>query len=210
MRVTNETKAGIRQRILESARKLFVVNGFEETLTRDITVDAGIATGTLFNHFPTKEAVAQELISDALEQAREEFRRAPSELPLEESLFLYVVLGLRRLKPLRRMIPAVLETAFSPLREGDGVSRSEDIRVRHLQGVRELIVGKAPNAGEPSVITLHLYWSLYLGVLAFWSGDESPNQEDTLALLDQATRLFATVLEPSNKPKETSDDSERS
>ena len=41
---------------------------------------------------------------------------------------------------------------------------------------------------------MHLYWTLYLGVLAFWAQDESPNQEDTLVLLDQSTRLYVASL----------------
>ena len=41
---------------------------------------------------------------------------------------------------------------------------------------------------------LHLYWSLYLGVLSFWAGDPSPHQEDTLALLDQGVRMFAGAV----------------
>jgi hypothetical protein len=35
-----------------------------------------------------------------------------------------------------------------------------------------------------------LYWTLYLGVLTFWGNDPSPNQEDTLALMDQSLAMF--------------------
>ena len=41
---------------------------------------------------------------------------------------------------------------------------------------------------------LHLYWTLYLGVLAFWSRDESENQEDTLLVLDRSMHLFAQTV----------------
>ena len=41
-------------------------------------------------------------------------------------------------------------------------------------------------------MAMHLYWTLYLGVLAFWSRDESPNQEETLVILDQSLRLFVS------------------
>jgi hypothetical protein len=39
-----------------------------------------------------------------------------------------------------------------------------------------------------------LYWTLYTGVLAFWSKDASPRQEDTLALLDQSLAMFVGWL----------------
>ena len=41
--------------IMESALKLFTERGFHGTSTAQISKEAGIATGTLFNYFPTKE-----------------------------------------------------------------------------------------------------------------------------------------------------------
>ena len=52
---------------------------------------------------------------------------------------------------------------------------------------------------EPSFVTLHLYWALFAGVLAFWLDDPSPHQEDTLAVLDGALKMFVRSL-----PEETS------
>jgi len=48
-------------------------------------------------------------------------------------------------------------------------------------------------------VTLQLYWTLYLGVFAYWATDESPQQEDSLAVLDQSLKLFVTLL---NRPRE--------
>ena len=62
MRVTAEQKAITRRRILDVAVKLFRSNGYEATTTRDIAVAAEIATGTLFNYFPTKEAIVGSLV----------------------------------------------------------------------------------------------------------------------------------------------------
>jgi AcrR family transcriptional regulator len=41
--------------IIETALKLFVENGFHGTATSKIAQESGIANGTLFNYFPTKE-----------------------------------------------------------------------------------------------------------------------------------------------------------
>ena len=51
---------------------------------------------------------------------------------------------------------------------------------------------------ELSPMSLQLYWTLYTGVLTFWSDDPSPHQEDTLALLDQSLRMFVGWLRPSD------------
>lgn len=43
-----------RSRILAAAWQLFTDNGYEKTSTRDISAAAGVATGTVFSHFPNK------------------------------------------------------------------------------------------------------------------------------------------------------------
>jgi AcrR family transcriptional regulator len=43
-----------RSRILSAAWQLFTENGYEKTSTRDISSAAGVATGTVFSHFPNK------------------------------------------------------------------------------------------------------------------------------------------------------------
>src|SRR4051812_23405143 len=124
MRVTAQTKAATRKRILQAARRLFAQKDYETTTTRDIAEMAEIASGTLFNYFPTKEAIvatlANEAIGDALAQTTENARqRTPQRThqadTLEEALFALVAGGLRKLKPLRKHLPSLLETSLSPL-----------------------------------------------------------------------------------------------
>lgn len=47
--------------ILEAALKLFTEKGFHGTSTAEISREAGVATGTLFNYFPTKEDLINSL-----------------------------------------------------------------------------------------------------------------------------------------------------
>jgi AcrR family transcriptional regulator len=165
VKVDLQTKVATRQRILTVAAKLFARVGWERATTRSIATSAGIAAGTLFNYFPSKEAIAVTLISDALAKAKEEFeeRRRGGE-SLEEDLFSYIWTGLRYLQPSKTFLGCALETFLSPL------ARS--------------------SPGHPG----ELYWTLYLGVLAYWATDVSPKQEDTMALLDQSLKLFVASL----------------
>ncbi len=47
--------------IMEAALKLLTERGFHGTSTAQISKDAGVATGTLFNYFPTKEDLINSL-----------------------------------------------------------------------------------------------------------------------------------------------------
>ncbi|MBE69185.1 MAG: TetR family transcriptional regulator [Thalassospira sp.] len=44
-----------RQKILDAARDCFCAGEFDTVSTREIAKRAGVAEGTIFNHFPTKE-----------------------------------------------------------------------------------------------------------------------------------------------------------
>ena len=51
------------------------------------------------------------------------------------------------------------------------------------------------DGAQAGPVTLHIYGSLYLGLLSWWSADSSPNQEATLALLDRSLGMFVESLE---------------
>src|SRR5262249_4766138 len=115
MRVTAATKAATRQRILEAARELFFASGFEAATTRDIADAAGIASGTLFNYFTTKDAILASLVAEAAVGTYSEFEESGGGgESFEEDLFAFVAAGLRKLKPLRKHLPVLLETALHP------------------------------------------------------------------------------------------------
>ena len=200
MRITQEAKQESRRKILEAAQSLFQSKGYQQATTRDIAREAGIATGTLFNYFPTKEAIVMTLVSEALTRAQEDFEQQQLDqtAPLEEKLFAQIATGLRRMKPYRNYIKPLFETALSPLVKSSSDEASEMIRVNHLETVDQLVRSHGI-ANGPSAVAMHLYWTLYTGVLAFWSNDRSPKQEDTLALLDQSLRMFVGWL-TSEKP----------
>jgi AcrR family transcriptional regulator len=196
MRVTAKRKRETRRTIVECARKLFHDKGFEQTTTRDLAEAAGIAAGTLFNYFPTKEALAMTIVCDALDDASAEFEnRLRGDEGLDEALFAHVAVGLRHLDPHRGYVGEVLETALSPFARDAACEQAQQLRVNHLETVGKLITSRGlPASAIPGVMTMHLYWTLYLGVLAFWAADESPNREDTLVVLDQSMRLFSRSL----------------
>lgn len=177
MRITAQAKAETLERLLEVARAR--LRRSSELVTREVAREAGVAHGTLFNYFPTKEALVRAVCERELASAAESFERARRPgAGLEEELFALVMAGLRRLAPFR----AALGDVF------------RDAPAAHVEPARRLI---AQHRGEAAAapIALHIYGSLYLGLLAWWSADASPKQEATLAVLDRTLSMFVRSLE---------------
>jgi AcrR family transcriptional regulator len=191
MRISTEAKIATRERIVRAAAKLFARQGYDNATTRDIAAKAGIATGTLFNYFESKEAIVAALIAEALERARQELEKRDDET-LEEELFTFIWSELSGLRDYRKFLAQAAETILSPLRRHSKESVGESIRTNHLEAVEQILVSHGVSA--PAAVTMQLYWTLYLGVFAHWATDESPKQEDTMALLDQSLKLFITAL----------------
>jgi AcrR family transcriptional regulator len=194
MRVTAEAKTATRERILEAATSLFARDGWQNATTRAIALEAGIATGTLFNYFPTKESIAATLIAEAMASAGAAFRAGRREDDsLEADLFLLIWSGLRSLRDYRNFLGLAAETIFSPLARQTLDSPGDTIRVDHLELMHSILISHGFPSALPAV-TVQLYWTLYMGVFAYWAADDSPGQEDSLALLDQSLKLFVAAL----------------
>ena len=176
MRVSAEVKANTRKRILDAARDLLRARGWDSTTTRDIAAAAEIATGTLFNYFATKEAIGAALLSEAFERAEAELERRPTR-SLEEDLFAFVWSGLRHARPYRAFATAVIDAELAAAHR----ARAEAIVELHT--------------GRPlPPLSAHVYWSLYMGLLQSWAADDSPHQENTLAVLHHTLAVFAASL----------------
>ncbi|MFC1524499.1 TetR/AcrR family transcriptional regulator [Thermodesulfobacteriota bacterium] len=199
MRITEEAKKQNRDRIVRAAARLFNDKGFEDATTRDIAQAAGLAVGTMFNYFPSKETLAMTMVNDSLILGAEDYQqRLTGEEDLVEDLFLFVVSGLNRLRPMHPYVGPVLEKSLSPFPRKNTCREGEITRLEHLAAVRQ-IIGAHGHVAVPEYVSVNLYWSLYLGILAFWANDETPRQEATLALIDYSLQLFVKAISTSEE-----------
>jgi AcrR family transcriptional regulator len=142
-----EKKESKRRRILEAGRELFAVQGFEETTTRQLASQAGVANGTLFLYARDKVDLLLMLFIDDLRTTMETgFREHGSALPfVEQCVGIYS--GFFRLyaRNPRLGLRFVQETLFATGDRGDDYNRlNYDFaaalveRVTHAQARGEL------------------------------------------------------------------------
>ena len=101
-----QNKAAIKKRIVTAALSLFQTKGFDATTTKAIARKAGIAEGTVFNYFRTKEDIALHFFEQEVDQAIASVRDNPRlrKAPLEEKLFALVHSQLEFLAPYEKFI----------------------------------------------------------------------------------------------------------
>ncbi len=66
-----QQKEETRAALMASARALFVERGYDETTMRHLAQHAGVATGTVFAHFPDKPSLLAAIFYDFIEETME-------------------------------------------------------------------------------------------------------------------------------------------
>lgn len=200
MRTRDAHKEQTKQRILEVALAMFRDKGFRQTTMRDVAEAAGIALGTTYNYFPTKDHIALYFFEEALSRVLARHRReTPREASLEERVFSLVALELEEIEPYREFLDVLIAQAAvpgSPLHPF-GLD-AQRLKSRFLDRVAEMLRdaldrGELPPLGYESLM-LPAFWAFHLGVLFFWLNDESPHKEDTWVLLDKSLRFVLGAL----------------
>jgi AcrR family transcriptional regulator len=62
MKLRDKQKAEVKLALIRAGEELFMTKGFSETTIEEITGKAGVARGTFYNYFQTKEDLALELL----------------------------------------------------------------------------------------------------------------------------------------------------
>ncbi|MCA9198054.1 MAG: TetR/AcrR family transcriptional regulator [Planctomycetales bacterium] len=190
MRITSAEKQATRERILKAAKTLFKGKGYGSTTTRDIAKEVGIATGTMFNYFPSKESIVVELVHAASDSGSLQSQQHGEANSLAENLFQVVANQLRQWKAFRTYFGPVIEVAFAP--PDQLADYAKPLRMDVSEQLSNVLASHGVD--KPSSLDMQVLWSLYVGVLTFWIADKSRKQESTLALLDQSTQMFANWI----------------
>src|SRR5438132_4196839 len=194
-----QNKAAIRKRIVTAALSLFQTKGFDATTTKAIARKAGIAEGTVFNYFRTKEDIALHFFEQEVDQAIASVRENPRlrRAPLEEKLFTLVHSQLEFLAPYERFIGTALIHALKPASPlGPFSHRAQELRHRYLGFVEELIEESIPKHRHSPLTFLapEVFWIYYLGALLYWLYDSSEGKKNTLAFLDRSLNIGVSML----------------
>jgi AcrR family transcriptional regulator len=156
-------KQRTRSELVAAAREVFADRGFDAATIREIARRAGVATGTVFVHFPDKQALLADVLQEALQAALEEAWRSLPEAPLVDQL-LHLADRLYRQYAAHPELARVLvkESLFM----GGEPGRRLDRHRSDFYGRVEDLIGAGARTGSPPPRELaQIFFALYLSVL---------------------------------------------
>ena len=120
--------ASTRQRILDTALRLFATKGYEKTSMRDIAATAGCSLGLAYRYFASKEDMVLELYLWLVAQLEDQVRQLPAASIANRFRHLMSAL-LDKMAPHRLTLVALSGAALNPLSRA-GVFGAEGAEVR--------------------------------------------------------------------------------
>jgi AcrR family transcriptional regulator len=195
----DRNKEKTKEKILAAALELFQKHGLDGTTTKQISQKAGIAEGTLFNYFKTKEDLALYFFQKETNNLVEWYGRETKlqRAPLPEKLFAIIHRQLEYIAPYEDFIGAVFFRSLQPHSKlGPLGLESQELRLRYLRFLREVLSQaeekqEIPLLGDLGAYAVGLF---YIGIVMHWLHDSSRGKQKTLALLDRSLKLATHVL----------------
>jgi len=195
----DRNKEKTKEKILAAALELFRENGLDGTTTKQISQKAGIAEGTLFNYFKTKEDLALFFFQKETHNLIEWFGKEAQlqRAPLPEKLFAIIHQQLEYLAPYEDFIGAVFFRSLQPHSKLSPLSlESQELRLKYLHFISEVLSQaeakkEIPRFGDLGAYAVGLF---YIGIVMHWLHDPSRGKQKTLALLDRSLQLATRVL----------------
>jgi AcrR family transcriptional regulator len=192
-----------RSKILAAALDLFRRRGFEETTMRDIANEAGVALGSAYYYFDSKEALVMAFYTEAGEAMSVRIETSlATEKGLENRLRAILDVKFEYFASNRLFLGALLRHAADPQNPLSPFSgETAAIRERDVQHFAAALAGSRIALPDDLAPYLpNLIWLYQMGLILFWINDKSPSQIRTRQLRDKSLALLITALKLSRFP----------
>ena len=192
-----------RDRLVDTALRLFREDGYQATTMRRIATEAGVSLGNAYYYFASKDDLVHELYlavqREHRELARPRLRRGAT---LTENLRVVLHAGIDVMTPYQEFGSSFLTVALpASSRNSPFSADSTDARQQAISLMREVVTS---SRGRPSGALLDrlptLLWLAYLGITLHWVTDSSPGQARTRQLIDGVTPIISRLVRLARLP----------
>ncbi|MBB4933040.1 AcrR family transcriptional regulator [Lipingzhangella halophila] len=175
-----------RERVLEAARSVFAAKGATAS-TEEIAREAEVGIGTVFRHFPTKDALLQAIIQDSLDHLFDEAEALVSGGAPDTALFTFFT-RMVDMAAANRAVVEILAGAGADLPVAKVVERLRET-VTTLLARAQQVGGVRADARPPEVLAL-LTGTCQAALATEWDGDV---RERALTIVFDGLRPVRTI-----------------
>jgi len=192
-----------RERIVDTALRLFRDKGFDETTMRDVAAEAGMATGAAYYYFRSKEELVMALYARTAHEARSLIPPlVDRSKELKKRIRAVIDAKFAQFAPHRRLLVALVRIGMDPSHPlspfGKETSPMRDEGIDYFRAAIDGSSTKIPRDLHDDLP--RLLWLYQLGLILFWIYDESPRQRRTQTLVDGTLDLVVRLIQISSLP----------
>lgn len=192
-----------RSRILTAALDLFRQRGFDQTTMREIAAEAGVALGSAYYYFASKEALVMAFYEQASKEMSVQIEGGLAEAKgLESRLRAILDVKFEYFAPNRLFLGALSRHAADPRNPLSPFS-NETAHIRELDLKHFAAALEGSRVAMPKDLAPYLpklIWLYQMGLILFWISDRSPDQVRTRQLRDKSLSLLVTALKLAGFP----------
>jgi AcrR family transcriptional regulator len=198
MKISAQQKKETRRNIIAAAVDIMTAKGFKAATMREIAREAGVGDATIYNYFPTKDAVLYAYYQDHMETWIEQLRGLDTfhELTITEQLQCAFETSLELYLPDREFVAESFKILSLSL--GQSYHNMQPIRQRFGDVIRDIFEA-AGEAGEIpdqmfSDLLYKVFWDYYIGLVFYWLHDTSERFTNTSILIDKSLDLAIALI----------------
>jgi AcrR family transcriptional regulator len=198
MKISQEQKTENRRNLIRAAVDLVIEKGGGAITMREVARRAGVGDATIYNYFPTKEAVFYAYYEDHTQACIEKIKSMDSfhTFSLQEQLQTFFDVNLDLLLPDREFV----DVSFKKIWLGGSGhwGRLKPVRSDLLAAIRDMIAA-AEEVGEiPEQVFQELmgqfFLDAYVAMVLYWLSDTSDGFQNTTFMMDRGLDLACSLL----------------
>jgi AcrR family transcriptional regulator len=159
-------KARTREKLLESAKRLFMASGYDGATMRDIANDAGLSTGAVFANFADKADLFNEVILADFRHQYERMRSSvPSKAPVGDRLLILLASAYEFHLSQLPLLQAGISVSWSQGLNGELGDRParETVTGFMTEVIKEGVTRGELKIGTDADLAAEIIWDCYLG-----------------------------------------------
>ena len=198
MKISEDQKRENRKKIIRSAVGAITEKGMKGATMREIARKAGLGDATIYNYFPTKEAIVYAYYEVQLDVSVERLRSIAgfNEFSLQEQLQAFFETQLELFLPDREFVDVSFRAITFSLTHD--YQYLKPIRKRFFRIISDLFEAAIEVDEIPDQVflelTYHFFWDYYVGLIFYWLRDRSNQFQDTTILLDKSLDLAVALM----------------